>query len=71
MKNHSLARRVRVRLLVVVAAMPLLAGSTCAERSIEFLLGSGFLEDFRDDRDNDDDLDDILDDIEDLWDDVF
>jgi hypothetical protein len=54
------------RLLLAVASLPLFA-STCAERTVDFVLGRDFL----DDRSNAEQAEDILDDIGDLFDDVF
>jgi len=61
------------RLLLIAATMPLMA-TTCAERSLTFLLNTDFLEDLLedlDDRSNAEKADDILNDIDDLFDDVF
>jgi hypothetical protein len=56
--------------MLAAAALPLF-GTTCAERSIDFLFGRDSLEDLFDDRSDSERVEDILDDIEDLFDDVF
>jgi hypothetical protein len=70
MKPTRLTRNLVRKLLLAAATMPLFA-STCTERSIEFILRSGLIEELLDDRSEEEQSDEILDDIEDLFDDAF
>ena len=70
MRRSILTHRWQRELLLAAATLPLFA-TTCAQRSVDFLLGSGVLDTVFDNRSNADKAEDILDDIDDLFDSVF